>query len=106
MSLEILADVFKTGQFDGFGKVCDNFFNGPALREGVVVRVEDCVGFEELDYAAGGEVFKHAFGVGGPVADALREVGGVDEVEGGLPEPRLFDVVDFEGAVGRDPGVC
>lgn len=39
-----------------------------------------------------------------PVPDAVEEVAGVDEVNGGgLVEPVIFGVVDFEDEVGRDP---
>ena len=60
----------------------------------------------ELHYAVWGEVVEDALGVGWPVADALREVGGVDEIKGLLPEPGLLEVVDFEGAVWRDPSTA
>lgn len=38
-----------------------------------------------------------------PVADTHCETGGVDEVKGVGEEPRFFEVVDEEGAVGWDP---
>lgn len=41
--------------------------------------------------------------VGLPVADSLREVCGVDEVEGFGPEPGFFEVIDFEDAIFWNP---
>lgn len=41
-----------------------------------------------------------------PVADAVEEVAGMDEVDGlGFEEPVFFCVVDFEGEVWWDPGM-
>lgn len=58
-----------------------------------------------MDGGRGAGVLEAVLDVCLPVADALAELRGVDEVEFVFPEPGAFEVVDFEGAVGWDPGL-
>ena len=56
----------------------------------------------QLDDTPGDKIIKDPLGVLRPIADSLRKVSRVDEIEG-LPGPRVFYIVDFEGAVWRNP---
>ena len=94
-----IAPEIPRGFQESVGPLGDRALGAHAAVFGVVCQLE----ILEFRVAAGfgeGEGLRHE---GWPGDDGSGHVAAVDEVEGLLEGPGLFDVVDFEFHVGRDP---
>lgn len=81
------------------------FPEGAVGRQARVIAAQPAIEAFELHPPAGLDVVVALSDEGGKVADGENEIAREDEVEVVFAEgPGCFDVVDFEVAVGRDPG--